>query len=347
MARLFKGGHERAVQEARSRFEQDVGRFQAHERDRSAALAGAEFRHAQAQESRRQEVDRYNAQVDDLERRVKARTPEAVEDYYELLVEASPLPDDIAVDIELAYQPDARKLLVVRELPPIEIIPETREYTYVKTRDEITAKPRPVKEVRQRYADLVAQLVLRTMRDVFEVRPAELVDEVAVNAHVSTRNRATGRPERPFNALVSPHPWDLEAVRPIFDPDLSKPFEFEVLVKQLFEAMGMKSWVTQASRDDGLDAVAVNEDPIMGGVCVIQAKRYKNTVEPDAVRALAAVMDDKRASRGVLVTTSRFGKASHDFAARHGRIQLIEGSHLKHLLLEYLSLDALLGPTDG
>ena len=74
--------------------------------------------------------------------------------------------------------------------------------------------------------------------------------EVAVNAHVSTRNKATGRPEQPclvslitsreqfgelvltdldpseclrhLNALVSKHPWDLEAVRPVFDPDLSR-----------------------------------------------------------------------------------------------------------------------------
>ncbi|OXM73570.1 restriction endonuclease [Amycolatopsis sp. KNN50.9b] len=327
-----------------------------------------------------------------------AGLPEAVEDYFELLIERSPLPADLPVDVEVAYQPDSKKLLMIRELPGVDVIPQNREYTYVKSRDEIVAKPRLVKEIKQAYANLVAQIVLRTMRDVFEVRPSELVDEVAVNAHVSTRNRATGKPERPclvsvsatrkqfeelvlteldpaeclkyFNALVSPHPWDLEAVRPIFDPDLSKyrlvdahdvaaglggrpvllemkPFEFEVLVKQLFEAMGMKSWVTQASRDDGLDAIAVNEDPIMGGVCVIQAKRYKGTVEPDAVRALAGVMDDKRASRGVLVTTSRFGKASHDFVARHGRIQLIEGPHLKHLLSEYLNLDVLLGPPSG
>lgn len=157
---------------------------------------------------------------------------------------------------------------------------------------------------------------------------------------------------RHLNALVSPHPWDLEAVRPIFDPDLSKyrlvdahdaaagldarpvlvemrPLEFEILVKQLFEAMGMKSWVTQASRDDGVDAVAMNEDPIMGGTCVIQAKRYRAVVPVEAVRALAGVMDDKRASRGVLVTTSWFGKATEDFAARHGRIQLITGPRVE------------------
>jgi restriction system protein len=285
--------------------------------------------------------------------------------------------------------------LVIRELPGVEVIPEIREYSYVRVRDEITAKPRAPREVRQRYASLIAQLVLRTMRDVFEVRPTEIVDEVAVNGHVSTRNKATGQPEHPclisvsatreqfkdlvltdldpsqclryLNALVSPHPWDLEAVRPIFDPDLSKyrfvdahdaaagldarpvvlqmkPVEFEHLVRQLFEAMGMKSWVTQASRDDGVDAVAVNEDPIMGGVCVIQAKRYSGIVPADAVRALAGVMDDKRASRGVLVATSWFGKATHDFAARHGRIQLIEGGELKHLLAERLNLDVTIGP---
>jgi hypothetical protein len=48
-------------------------------------------------------------------------------------------------------------------------------------------------------------------------------------------------------------------------PDLLafKPVEFEHLIRRLFEAIGMKSWVTQASRDDGIDAVAVNEDPIV------------------------------------------------------------------------------------
>jgi restriction system protein len=105
--------------------------------------------------------------------------------------------------------------------------------------------------------------------------------------------------------------------------------------------------VTQASRDDGVDGVAVNEDPIMGGVCVIQAKRYSGMVPVEAVRALAGVMDDKRANRGVLVTTSWFGKATHDFAARHGRIQLIEGSELKHLLAERLKLDVVIGQLKG
>jgi restriction system protein len=50
------------------------------------------------------------------------------------------------------------------------------------------------------------------------------------------------------------------------------------LVRQLFEVIGMQSWGTQASKDDGVDAVAVNEDPFMGGHCIIQAKRYRSAV---------------------------------------------------------------------
>lgn len=167
--------------------------------------------------------------------------------------------------------------------------------------------------------------------------------------------------------MISEHPYDLEPVEPVlkFDlrkfkfveemnviagldsrPDLLalKPVEFEHLIRELFEAMGMKSWVTQLSRDEGVDGVAVNEDPIVGGLCIIQAKRYSKVVELESVHALAGVMDDKNAAKGVLVTTSWVGKASRDFAARNGsRIEIIEGRHLKSLLREHLGLDALIG----
>jgi restriction system protein len=120
------------------------------------------------------------------------------------------------------------------------------------------------------------------------------------------------------------------------------PRNFEHLVRALFEAIGLKSWVTQDTRDDGVDGVAVNEDPIVGGLCVIQAKRYSKVVGLEAVHALAGTMEDKHAAKGVLVTTSWVGKASRDFAARHERIEIIEGRHLKSMLLEHLGLDVLI-----
>ncbi|WP_248964814.1 restriction endonuclease [Sphaerisporangium perillae] len=105
----------------------------------------------------------------------------------------------------------------------------------------------------------------------------------------------------------------------------------------------MKAWVTQSSKDEGVDAVATNEDPLIGGLCVIQAKRYSKIVGLEAVHALAGVMADKAAAKGIMVSTSWYGKASYDFAARTGRMELISGRELKSLLLEHLHLDVLIG----
>lgn len=120
------------------------------------------------------------------------------------------------------------------------------------------------------------------------------------------------------------------------------PTEFEHFSRQLFEAIGMHSWVTQASKDDGVAGVVMNPDPILGGHCVVQAKRYSRAVGVDAVRELAGVMADKRATKGILVTTSWVTKDGHAFAERNGRIQIIDGENLKSLCLEHLGRDVLI-----
>jgi hypothetical protein len=115
-----------------------------------------------------------------------------------------------------------------------------------------------------------------------------------------------------------------------------RPIELEHLIRQLFMKIGMRLWVTQASRDSGVDAVAVSEQPIVGGLWVIQVKRYSMAVGVDALRTLAGAMEDKRATKGILITTSWVSKAGRDFAARNGRIEIIDGQQLKSMLLEHL-----------
>ncbi|RAG81863.1 restriction endonuclease, partial [Streptacidiphilus pinicola] len=103
-----------------------------------------------------------------------------------------------------------------------------------------------------------------------------------------------------------------------------------------------ETWRTQGSRDEGVDAVAVKRDPLGVTVFAIQAKRSRNVIDPNTVRAMAGVMNDVNASHAIVVTTSWFGKASHDFAARN-RIRLINGRNLKALMAEHLGVDVLIG----
>ncbi|MGH9214171.1 MAG: restriction endonuclease [Acidimicrobiales bacterium] len=81
---------------------------------------------------------------------------------------------------------------------------------------------------------------------------------------------------------------------------------------------------------------------MFGGLCIIQAKRYRGAVGVEAVRALAGVMDDKRATKGILVTTSWVTREGHAFAARNGRIEIMECEHVKYLFKEHLDLDVLI-----
>jgi restriction system protein len=170
-----------------------------------------------------------------------------------------------------------------------------------------------------------------------------------------------------LNASFSPYPYDLEPIKPTVDfdslltqfrfvagiditagPDsrldllAMRPNEFEHLVRQIFEEMGMQDWNTEAVRDDGVDAVAVNTNAVFGGMCIIQARRYPDAVGVDAISALAGVMKDKRATKGILITTSWVTKAGRAFADLHGRIEIMECEHVRYLCKAYLGMDVLI-----
>jgi restriction system protein len=114
--------------------------------------------------------------------------------------------------------------------------------------------------------------------------------------------------------------------------------DFEHLVRELFEkefaATGGEVRVTQASRDRGVDAIAFDPDPIRGGKFVIQAKRYNMPVPVSAVRDLFGTIIAEGATKGILVTTSHFGRDSREFA-KDKPITLIDGENLIHMFQKH------------
>lgn len=118
---------------------------------------------------------------------------------------------------------------------------------------------------------------------------------------------------RSLGAQVSPKPDEMIPVKPIVEFDMVdkrfveqsdiiadldsrpnlmelNPFEFENLVSNLFEKIGFEAKLTRSSKDGGVDAIAYDPRPILGGKVVIQAKRYKNVVGVSAVRDLYGTM---------------------------------------------------------
>jgi restriction system protein len=181
-------------------------------------------------------------------------------------------------------------------------------------------------------------------------------------SHIVLKRVDSVRCLRALNARVSPQPDELQPVKPIvtfnmMDPrfvsssdvlsgldsrpnlaDLT-PGEFEALMTNLFEKMGLETRLTRASRDGGVDCVAWDLRPIVGGKVVVQAKRYKNTVGVSAVRDLYGTLMNEGAGKGILVTTSAFGKAAYEFA-NNKPLELITGTNLLYLLKEHAGIDA-------
>ncbi|PBC77336.1 restriction system protein [Streptomyces sp. TLI_235] len=160
--------------------------------------------------------------------------------------------------------------------------------------------------------------------------------------------RLSARPDRP--EAVRPHATGAPAAAAPADdegPDLftMDPIAFEELIAELFRRRGLRTRTTARSGDEGVDVLAEDPDPITGGQIVIQAKRYRHTVPPTAVRDLDATMARCGANRGILVTTSGFGPGSRRWV--EGRpLTLVDGPMLVALLREH-GLAGRLGPADG
>lgn len=166
---------------------------------------------------------------------------------------------------------------------------------------------------------------------------------------------------RSLGANVSASPDEMLAVKPFVDFDMVDkrfveqddilsasesrpnlmdltPTEFEHLVSNLFQQLGLEAKLTRSSRDGGVDCVAFDNRPVLGGKVVIQAKRYRHTVGVAAVRDLYGTMQHEHANKGILVATSGYGPDAFEFA-KDKPIELIGGSQLLYLL-EQVGIEA-------
>jgi len=195
---------------------------------------------------------------------------------------------------------------------------------------------------------------VRTTREIFMEIDLARVDRAVclrnLGAHVS-RSPSEAHPVRPiveFNMVdkrfvdqqdLASH---LTSATNLMDLN---PYEFEALVANLFEKMGLESKLTRSSRDGGVDCIAYDPRPVLGGKVVVQAKRYKHTVGVSAVRDLYGTMMNEGANKGILVTTSGYGPDAFEFA-KDKPIELIEGGGLLFLLQEIGVEARILMPVD-
>jgi len=121
----------------------------------------------------------------------------------------------------------------------------------------------------------------------------------------------------------------------------SSPEFFEQAVIDLLLAMGYGGSRRDAARrvgrsgDGGIDGI-INEDRLGLDVVYIQAKRWQDSVRARDVRDFAGSLEEKKAVKGVFITTSDFTRDAWDYVSKIGkRIVLIDGAELTQLMIDF------------
>jgi restriction system protein len=175
----------------------------------------------------------------------------------------------------------------------------------------------------------------------FKTRKGSTSTEVSADAkETSDKNVAT--PEEQIEAAFEEINAELrsELLERITS---ASPQFFEQLVVDLMIAMGYGSSLQNAGKrlgrsgDGGVDGV-INEDTLGLDSIYLQAKRFAPHVPVgvEKVREFNGSLDERGASKGVLLTTSYFPAGAREYVDRVQRkMILIDGEELTRLLIRY------------
>jgi restriction system protein len=121
----------------------------------------------------------------------------------------------------------------------------------------------------------------------------------------------------------------------------ASPAFFEQLVVDVLVAMGYGGSRLDAGKaigqsgDEGIDGV-IKEDRLGLDVIYLQAKRWQNPVGRPPVQSFVGSLVGKNASKGVLLTTSRFTDEAKQYVSHlPQKVVLIDGEELANLMIEF------------
>ena len=163
----------------------------------------------------------------------------------------------------------------------------------------------------------------------------------SIDSTTETSGDATATPEETIEAAFK-QSRDALAAELLAQVKQASPTFFERLVVDLLVAMGYGGSRTDAGKalgrsgDGGIDGI-IKEDKLGLDAIYLQAKRWTDrTVGRPDLQQFAGALNEKRARKGVFITTSTFAPGARDFVSRiDSKIILIDGEELASLMIDH------------
>lgn len=187
--RLVKSRAERKKQAAHALYVQDHADWENAKQQNAAAIeewnaAAGKFR--QDQEYENAAISKHKLDYESLQ-------PDAITNYSGLVLSASEYPDAFPKDFDLEYVSGTKILIVDFSLPAPEHLPRIKEVKYVKTKDELVEVLLPENESNRLYDDVLYQICLRTLHELFDADVIGALNAIVFNGWVKSIDKATGK----------------------------------------------------------------------------------------------------------------------------------------------------------
>jgi restriction system protein len=118
---------------------------------------------------------------------------DAVIEYCDMVLSASAYPDYFPQEFSLDYNPETKIVVVDYSLPPPGDLPKVREVKFVSSRQEFVEQCISQSQSDKLYDDLLYQITLRTVHELFEADTIGAIASVAFNGIVTSIDRSTGK----------------------------------------------------------------------------------------------------------------------------------------------------------
>jgi restriction system protein len=135
-----------------------------------------------------------NASVDMKRTAYEAGQTEAIIDYMDLVLSASKYADYFPQEFDIEYDASAKTAVVDYKLPAPNDLPTLKTIKYVASRDEFEEQFISEAQAIRQYDDVLYQVVLRTVHELFEADVIGALEAVVVNGIVTAIDRTIGKP---------------------------------------------------------------------------------------------------------------------------------------------------------
>lgn len=198
--KIFSASRKRKQDEANTLFLSDYdswlekrNRIESRNKDREVNY----FNHIKLWEKEKSYYEKKQQTTNNLIREKKEqyfiKDPSVITDYCEMVLSNSVYPDYFPQEWDIEYNYETQILIVDYSLPDINSIPTLKSVKYVMSRDEFTETHLSAGGLNKLYDDLLYQIALRTIHELYEADVVDALTSIVFNGWVDSVDKATGQ----------------------------------------------------------------------------------------------------------------------------------------------------------